>query len=344
MGRDLILMRLSTLRMWQKRLTSEWKKYNREFQRFSADPAHSRTMTQRLKTFTDYAYCVLKYRITYSEYFEQYHFYSLSKQERNEYITMSQAHNIQRGLNKGVRDVFWYKDKFLNRFPAFVKRDWINFTTVTPTEFVRFCEKHPQFILKPLADSRGNGIRFISINGIDDIADLYNEVASKNFIAEELITACSEIAEFNPDSLNTIRVVTFWNGKRFDVIGSFLRMGVKGSRIDNAHAGGVFARIDVKTGEIDTEGITTSGERFMNHPTSHKQIFGFRIPHWHDIIDTCRQAARSIPEAKIVGWDVAIREDYSIVIIEGNHMPDFDVMQSPGREGVKRKFLEIIRA
>jgi hypothetical protein len=329
-------MRLSALQMWQKRISSEWKKYNNEF----VLPAEH----GRIQTFADYIYCIFKYRITYSEYFEQYKFYMLNKTERNEYITMSQAHKIQRNLNKGVRDLFWYKDRFLLRFSAFAKRDWINLTNATAEDFVRFCEKHQKFILKPMAGSRGNGIKLITIDDAEDVAALYNQLSSKNFIAEELITACKEIAEFNPDSLNTLRVVTFWNGRRFNLIGSFLRMGVKGSHIDNAHAGGVFARVNVKTGEIDTEGITTTGERFIDHPTSHKTIYGFRIPCWEDIIDTCRQAARSIPEAKIVGWDIAIRKDYTIVIIEGNHMPDFDVMQSPARQGVKREFLEIVKS
>lgn len=329
-------MRLSLLRMWQQRIASEWKRYNEEF---VLPPENS-----RLEIFTDYLYCVIKYRITYSEYFEQYRFYLLDKKERSEFITLAQAHLIQRDLNKGVRDLFWYKDRFLQRFAAFVKRDWINLNRITADDFVQFCQKHPKFILKPVAESRGKGIRFISIDDINDIADLYNKYASKNYIAEELVTACSEIAAFNPESLNTIRVVTFWNGKKFNLIGSFFRMGVKGSHIDNAHAGGVFARIDVKTGEIDTEGITTSGDRFMDHPTSGQQIYGFRIPCWEDIIDTCRQAARSIPEAKIVGWDIAIRKDYTIVIIEGNHMPDFDVMQSPARQGVKKQFLEIVKS
>src|SRR5690349_25140972 len=103
-------MKVTTLGMWLKRIATEWKKYNQEF----VLPPD----TSRIELFTDYIYCVLKYRITYSEYFEQYRFYLLNKQERNEFITMSQAHRIQRDLNRGVRDLFWYKDRFLNRFSS----------------------------------------------------------------------------------------------------------------------------------------------------------------------------------------------------------------------------------
>ena len=322
--------------MWGRRVSSEWKKYNTEF---VLPKGHN-----RIQLFADYIYYVLRYHITYSEYFEQYKFYKLKKCERDEYITMSQAHKIERTLNKGVRDLFWYKDRFLRRFANFVKRDWINLNDVSPEDFIRFCTKHPKFIVKPLAESRGAGIRMINVNTIDEIATLHNELSAGNFIAEELIVACKEILEFNPDSLNTVRVVTFCNGDKFHVIGSFFRMGRKGSHIDNAHAGGVFGRIDVETGIITTEGTTTFGDRFILHPTSKKQIIGFQIPEWPKIVATCREASRSIPEAKIVGWDIAVRQDYSIEIIEGNHMPDFDVMQSPARKGVKKELLEVINS
>jgi len=328
--------KISQIRMWRTRIVSEWKKFNSEF----VVPKGQ----NRVRMFSDYIVCVLKYHITYSEYFEQYKFYAIKKCERDEFITMSQAHKIEGRLNKGVRDHFWYKDRFLQRFAEFVKRDWINLNKTSPEDFIRFCQAHPRFIVKPLAESRGAGIRLVTINYVEDIAKLYNELSAGNYIAEELIIACDEIAEFNPGSLNTVRVVTYSNEDRFHVIGSVLRMGVRGSQVDNAHAGGVFARIDVSTGVISTEGITTSGERYILHPTSGKQIIGFRIPHWEDIIETCRKASRSIPEAKIVGWDIAVRKDYSIVIIEGNHMPDFDLMQSPARKGVKKEFLEIVNS
>ena len=50
----------------------------------------------------------------------------------------------------------------------------------------------------------------------------------------------------------------------------------------------------------------------------------------------------AVPEAKIVGWDVAVTKDYSVMIIEGNHMPDFDLMQSPARKEMKNEFYEMI--
>ena len=96
--------KISQIRMWRKRIVSEWKKFNSEF-------VVPKGQT-RFRMFSDYIYCVLRCHITYSEYFEQYKFYTLNKSEQEEYITMSQAHKIEGRLNKGVRDHFWYKDRF----------------------------------------------------------------------------------------------------------------------------------------------------------------------------------------------------------------------------------------
>jgi glutathione synthase/RimK-type ligase-like ATP-grasp enzyme len=209
---------------------------------------------------------------------------------------------------------------------------------------LKFCYSNPRFIIKPVIGSLGKGIRVIDMKDVTDFNALYNELNSGHYVAEEYLTACREISEFNPDSLNTIRVVTYSNGNVFRVIGSFIRMGVKGSNIDNAHAGGVFAHVDVTTGTVTTEGVTTIGDRYVNHPTSGKRILGFQIPVWDKIIDTCRAAAGVIPEARIIGWDIAVANDYRVVIIEGNHMPDFDVMQSTARKGVKKQLMSIVEA
>jgi glutathione synthase/RimK-type ligase-like ATP-grasp enzyme len=327
-------MNVNDLKNYGKRISSEWEQFNKQF---VVPKGHN-----KFQLFADYIICVFKYHITYSEYFYQYKFHTLSKAQRSEFITISEAHKIEKAINKGIRDFFWYKDRFLQRFPNFTKREWLNLNNASAEEFIKFCQRHPRFIIKPIADSRGAGVRLITINNVEDIAGLYNQLYAGNYIAEELVTACNEIAQFNPQSLNTIRVVTYQNGEIFKPFGSFFRLGLKGSTVDNAHAGGVFAKVDVETGKVVTEGINTNGERFANHPTSHIPIVGFQIPRWNEIIQTCRDAAMSLPEAKLVGWDIAIRQDYSIVIIEGNHMPDFDVMQSPAQRGIKKEFLEVV--
>ena len=101
-------------RAWRARILSEWEKFNNEFR---LPKGHT-----RVALFGDYLYCVLKYHITYSEYFEQYKFYKLKKVERDEYITMSQAHRIQGRLNRGVRDLKDIRHVLLPTLPCALMR------------------------------------------------------------------------------------------------------------------------------------------------------------------------------------------------------------------------------
>lgn len=327
-------MKPSVWRIWAGRILSEWKKINKEFK---PPPG-----TSRLAVFVDYVVCVFRYHVSYSEYFVQYKFYDLKRSGREQYITRAQAHRLAMRLNAKTKETFWFKDKFLKKYADFVNRDWLYLKEASLEQFKQFTDVHRRFIAKPVTGSLGLGIKIISADDPSDVAFLYEDLKTKDYLVEELVTACSEIAGFNPDSLNTVRVVTFLDGNNVRLVGSFFRMGLKGKNIDNAHAGGIFAKVDVNTGILVTEGVNTDGQNFIFHPTSHKQIIGFQIPMWNEIVNTVRLAANANQEAKIVGWDVAIKSDYSIVIIEGNHMPDFDTMQSPARKGVRKELMEIV--
>lgn len=166
---------------------------------------------------------------------------------------------------------------------------------------------------------------------------MYEQCVAQNILLEECVTATDEISKFNPDSLNTIRVVTFSNGKGAEVFGSFIRFGRKGKVIDNAHAGGVFAQINVNTGLIESNGINTDGGEFVSHPDSGIQFKGYRIPQWENIKEFCTKAALKVKGVKVCGWDVCVRQDGRLEFIEGNYGPDFDVMQSPLKRGVKKE-------
>ena len=45
----------------------------------------------------------------------------------------------------------------------------------------------------------------------------------------------------------------------------------------------------------------------------------------------------------ITGWDVVINNKGEIEFVEGNHSPDFDVMQSPLQVGVKKRIYALIK-
>ncbi len=171
------------------------------------------------------------------------------------------------------------------------------------------------------------------------IARIY---AGKSLV-EEAIQGCDELQAYHPQSLNTLRVVTVSDGKSPRVFGSFFCMGRGESVVDNAHAGGVFAHIDIEKGVIDTDAFNTDGETFSHHPDTGLPIKGARIPKWDLITKTCMEAHRQCDNF-IVGWDVTVNASGEVDFIEGNHAPDMDVMQGTTKRGIRREFEEAFRA
>jgi glutathione synthase/RimK-type ligase-like ATP-grasp enzyme len=307
--------------------------------------ARSRFASEKPKrgSFNDYKKAFWKHRVTYSEYMYSYEYWHLNEQERDEFISTSEMQVIYRKLGEPeVRDLFHDKVRFLTAFSPYVHRWWALAKSLT---FEAFKAKALEFdlIAKPIDGTRGDGIFKIVGNQVEDWRQLYDRLVEDNYLLEQCIVACNELAAFHPSSLNTIRVVTISNVDRCEVFGALFRMGAHGSVIDNTHAGGVYAPINVVTGTIDISAIDAHNNHYDAHPDTGKQIKGFHIPEWERIMTTCKEASRAIPDIHFAGWDLCVNRAGQVEIIEGNHAPDFDGgMQAPLKIGVKKKLQQTI--
>lgn len=292
----------------------------------------------------DYRRALKKHRVTYGEYMHKFEYWRLNESERDKFISCSEMQCIYRKMVfPEVKMVFWNKVLFLNKFNEFAKRKWIE---VRKSSYEDFCNMVYQFdcIAKPIEGWRGIGITKIEkVSEGTDLHSLFAECVKNNILLEEKIRACKEIEEFHPSSLNTVRVVTISNPNKCVIFGAILRMGTGGSLIDNTHNGGVFASIDVKTGVIETDGLDSDGNKYIVHPDSMKPIKGFQIPYWDKVVETCTKATKVMPKTMYAGWDVVIKDNGEVGLIEGNHGPDFDGgMQAPKKIGVKQRVKDTV--
>lgn len=318
--------------------------YVSEYKRFKSEALENidqlkASADEKVRIKKDYTKSLIRYRVTFNEYYFQYMFQNLSAKERKKFISRSEMQKIYRKFgNSDVRDIFMNKKKFLETFNSYIKRKWIMWNRNSAIDELEEIMRNNDCIIKPVSGSLGIGVKKICKNMISDYHEFVNsQLSAGDYLIEECVEACPEIAEFHPASLNTIRVVTFSNGGKADVFGAFLRLGNNNSNVDNAHAGGIFAQIDVDTGLIVSDGIDTDNNRYEFHPITKKKIKGFQIPKWDEIKNMCLSATNVIPNIHFAGWDVAIRKDGDLEFIEGNHAPDFDVMQSPLNIGVRQK-------
>lgn len=131
-----------------------------------------------------------------------------------------------------------------------------------------------------------------------------------------------------PHSTNTIRIVTI-NDDSFEIVACVHRFGTNYSKfIDNVSSGGIFANIDLATGQLSYAYSEFVQQKYEQHPDTHEQIKGTIVPYWEKVKDQVLQLHRRVPYLKLVAWDVVIQEDGEISIIEGNASSDVTILQS----------------
>ena len=274
-----------------------------------------------------------RYLCSYSEYMYQYEFWRLTDSQKSQFVSrLEMRFYYERYVPNSVRYIFWNKVRWLDFFKEYIHREWINVKSVDYNQFSNLIAPDKFYLAKPEEGSLGSGI-FKFCKG-DTSWDFFNKLKNEGYIVEELLYNNDALASFHPFSLNTIRITTLPNG---DILGSFIRFGNNGNLVDNAHAGGIFAQIDPDTGIIVTDGIDTDGHTFKTHPYSNRVFKGFQIPHWDEITKLVYEMHRKVPMAPVVGWDICINKDDKIEVIEGNHFPDIDVLQSPAKRGIRVK-------
>ena len=98
------------------------------------------------------------------------------------------------------------------------------------------------------------------------------------------------------------------------------RMGVGGTVVDNAGAGGIIAAVDPETGTVMSCGYREDGTTDETDPDTGASIEGSSIPSWDELREMVEQLVQIMPEQPLVGWDLALT-DAGWVMAEGNSAP-----------------------
>lgn len=245
---------------------------------------------------------------------------------------------------RAYRGVFGDKASFNRRFSDYVHRDWVDATSCSYEEFCAFAQRNPKFFAKPVRGTGGRGAHVVKVDG-SELRAIFDQCREENVICEEVVQQHDRLCEFNSSTLNTIRVTTLLCADGIPrIMLAAVRFGRKGNCADNFHSGGMGAVVDVDTGKVTSTAVDMYHQRFAVHPDSKMDIVGFEIPEWEKVKDAAINAALVVPELRHVGWDVAVRKDGRIELIEGNCMPGYDMMQSPDQIGKRGRYEEYIPA
>lgn len=136
---------------------------------------------------------------------------------------------------------------------------------------------------------------------------------------------------FGTGALSTVRVLTCLDERGLpETIAAVFRMAIGANRtVDNLHAGGIAAAVDLESGRLGSASNLGTDARLGwvdRHPDTGRPIRGETLPMWADVLDLVRRAHGALESIAIVGWDVGFVAS-GPVLVEGNYGPDVDIMQ-----------------
>lgn len=288
--------------------------------------------------FTD---CILKYNNTG---YVSFHFHEKSIPERREFVCTKERTMMLPKLNS-KESLAVLDDKLLTyeALKEFYGREMVSVSDKDFRRFKEFFDRNDAAVIKPRFDLMGKGVMLLRKSEITDMKKTFREVVDtyRRFLMEGLIDAAPEVKALNPDSVNTVRIITQFNGEKATIWSASMRIGHVGSFVDNVGAGGLTVTIDTETGIICSDARDEGGCSFEKHPETGITFKGYQLPAWDKAVATAKALAASLPGATFVGWDLACNSDYEWVIVEGNGQTGFYGAQAPIDKGRRKSFLEV---
>lgn len=197
---------------------------------------------------------------------------------------------------------------------------------VSRDEAIALCQNIEDAIIKPSLSTRGAGVRRVSIHdgqtNLDgkSVAQLF-DMYGQDFILQARIEQHPEMSALNPSSVNTIRLLTYRNDMDVKLIYGVIRIGRKGTVIDNESAGGISARIETD-GTLAKYAFGSAGTDLVEQTDCGITLLGYPIPSYQAVVETAKRLHLNLPHFNIAAWDFAVGKDGEPVFVEWNANPD----------------------
>ncbi len=299
----------------------------------------------------DAGWSVFRYGMALTDYLT-YKFYKRSAAERREYIGTRTVNKFYATVSpEAHKQRFTQKPIFLRDFAAYTGREFFVPENGSFDGFLAFLQRHEAFMSKPFDGLGGQDVKKEYTKDIADPKAYYEYCITNRILLEELVQQHEDLNRLCPASVNTIRVMTYYNHGDPRVLWMGMRVGSGHSAVDNFSSGGMVVGIDTAKGCLKGSAIDKAGTQYPLHPATGVAFDGFPIPCFDQIEALVLETARMDAHILVIGWDVAITPT-GPVLIEGNRRPGFglsqvlddrgrmdiirDVLSDLGKEAVKR--------
>lgn len=285
----------------------------------------------------DMLWCSVRYEMGFRDY-AVWDIRTLTARERATWMTHPKAFRLSKTLNgPESRAVMEDKLRFNTDFADVTRRAFIDANTASADELAAFVRKHGAVMAKPADGFGGAGLaRYTADDITDPVAFRAGLIERKQTLVEQFLTQHPDMARLYPDSVNTVRLITYLDKQqKFHIIASVLRMG-NGGVIDNFAGGGMFTMLD-EHGVAQYGAVDKHSNVFHTHPVTGVAITGFAVPMYDEIIEMVKGLAPRLPHTPYVGWDIAITPE-GPAILEANHNSSVFQMK-PSVSGVRTGLL-----
>ena len=196
---------------------------------------------------------------------------------------------------------------------------------------VRLCREHQgELFIKPsVYTGYGNRIQKFDPSACTDgrIKELFEETGA-NFIVQEKIRQHSSLASLNPESVNTVRILSLFLDGSVYIPNMYLRMGVPGT--SHVTVGSEYNAEILPDGHVSQKLCLDEGCWLDN---SREKIIdeNLVIPGTDRLCDTVRRIHPRVGQFKWIGWDFTVDEDGDPLLIEFNTDPGDSAQRVCGR-------------
>ena len=161
---------------------------------------------------------------------------------------------------------------------------------LTAKQAVALVAAEPAVFLKvATGSSGGSGVVYL---GSEDgsVSERFEQETAKH--AKDVVVQCpirqhASISALNASSVNTLRILTLLTKEEVKLYSAVVRIGIDGSKVDNATAGGIFCGI-CEGGMLRETAYLLNGTPFDRHPTNGLVFDGHRIVNFDRHICPCR--------------------------------------------------------
>ncbi len=185
-----------------------------------------------------------------------------------------------------------------------------------------------KIIIKPSAETGGGrNIELLTRNIDNELCFLdgqrltlqrVNKKFPENFVIQEVIEQHEFFKQFNPSSINTVRVFTYrsWKDEKVIPVSSVLRIGKAGSIVDNQASGGISCGISVE-GRLNDFAVSKYGNKYQT--INNIEFKGIKDVYMFDEIKKLAiDLASRMFYSRVNGFDFCVDKSSKVRLLEVN--------------------------